>query len=69
MKAHKNFQQQIIMHKNEPAQTGTQRLIQTHTHHKWPATGAKQYKKGLYTLHDVCMNSLMDQRTKASINR
>ena len=52
MKAHNTFQQQIIMHANQPAQTGTQTLIQIDTHHKGPATGAKQYNKGLYTLHD-----------------
>jgi len=47
------------MHANEPAQTGTQRLKQTDTQHKGSTTGAKQYKKDLYTLHDICMNSLM----------
>jgi len=47
MKAHNKFPQQIIMHANEPAQTGTQTLIQTDTHHKESTTGAKQYKKRL----------------------
>ena len=59
MKAHNKFQQQIIMHANQPAQTGTQTLIQIDTHHKVSTTGAKQCNKGLYTLHDACANSLM----------
>jgi len=47
------------MHANEPAQTGTQTLTQTDTHHKGSTTGAKQYKKGMYTLLDARKNSLM----------
>jgi hypothetical protein len=59
MKAHNKFQQQIIMHANQPDQTGTQTLIQIDTRHKGPTTGAKQYKKRLYTFHDACTKSLM----------
>ena len=59
MKAHNKLQQEIIMHANRPAQTGTQSLIQIDTHHKGPTTGAKQYKKGLYTFHDACTKPLM----------
>ena len=59
MKAHKKFQQQIIMHANQPAQTGTHTLIQIDTHHKGATTGAKQYKKGLYTFHDACKKPLI----------
>ena len=53
MIAHNNFPQKTIMHANEPAQTGTQTLIQTDTHHKVSTTGVKQYKKACihYTTH------------------
>jgi hypothetical protein len=59
MKHHKKFQQQIILHANEPAQTGTQTLIHVDTHHKGSTTGAIQYKNGLCTLHDTRTNSFM----------
>jgi hypothetical protein len=47
---HNKFQQQIIMHANEPAPW-------RETRHKGTTTGAKQYKTDLYTLYDVFTNS------------
>jgi hypothetical protein len=69
MKDHKKFQQQIILHANEPAQTGTQTLIHVDTHHRGSTTCAIQYKNGLYALHDTRANSLVVQKTKVLINR